>query len=48
MKMTRRFVALLMIAGTFLCLFSGCAGEDPDKRTLTVFNWGDYIDEEVL
>lgn len=48
MRISRRFAAVVLLAGMLLCLFSGCAGKDPNKRTLSVFNWGDYIDEEVL
>ncbi len=48
MMKIRRFAALAISAVMLLCLFAGCAGGDSEKRTLSVFNWGDYIDEEVL
>lgn len=31
----------------FASLFTGC-GDSTDKVTLNVYNWGDYIDEEVI
>lgn len=45
MKRTKQAVFMLVI---LVMLFSaaGCAGSD--KVTLTVYNWGDYIDETVV
>ena len=48
MMKARRALALLFAAVMLVTMFSGCAKDDPNKRTLSVFNWGDYIDEEVL
>ena len=38
------------LALSFLMLFTvaGCGGQSSDQVTLRVYNWGDYIDEDVL
>lgn len=38
------------LALSFLMLFAvaGCGGQSSDQVTLRVYNWGDYIDEDVL
>ena len=39
----------LALAATMLCgTLAGCAGSDSGKPTLTVYNWGDYIGEDVI
>mgnify|MGYP001053594535 CR=1 FL=1 len=47
----KKTVAFMLAAALLAALaFSGCAqdGAGGEKRTLSVFNWGDYIDEDVL
>ncbi|NMA95730.1 MAG: spermidine/putrescine ABC transporter substrate-binding protein, partial [Clostridiales bacterium] len=39
------FITLLALAAT--TLLSGC-GQNADRVTLNVYNWGDYIDEDVI
>lgn len=42
-------VISLALAATMLCgTLAGCAGSDSGKPTLTVYNWGDYIGEDVI
>ena len=42
----KRSLSLVCVLCMVVALLSGCSG-DSDKPTLTVYNWGDYIDEEV-
>ncbi|WP_249029901.1 ABC transporter substrate-binding protein [Tannockella kyphosi] len=42
-KMFKMFLASLLVVG-----LTGCGSSDSDKETLKVFNWGEYIDEDVL
>jgi spermidine/putrescine transport system substrate-binding protein len=37
------FLILIIIAAL---IFSGCGGEK--RETLNVFNWGEYIDEDLI
>lgn len=42
---------VMFVLGLFcMCFLSGCTGDttDKEKRTLNVYNWGDYIDPEVI
>jgi spermidine/putrescine transport system substrate-binding protein len=50
LKKTRNLVLLLLML-VMIFSFAGCAGGDEgntSKKSITVFNWGDYIDESVL
>jgi len=50
LKKTRNLVLLLLML-VMIFSFAGCSGGDEgntSKKSITVFNWGDYIDESVL
>lgn len=40
-------IAILMVFVLLCGLFAGC-GADGEKKVLNVYNWGEYIDDEVL
>ena len=42
----KRFIHILF--ATLLMLAVGCSGDDARKSILKVYNWADYIDEELL
>lgn len=46
----KKFLKVCALALSFLTLFAlaGCGGSDGDKATLRIYNWGDYIDPDVL
>ncbi len=46
----KKFCRLLALCLTVLCLVSvaGCSSTAPKKTTLRIYNWGDYIDPDVL
>ncbi len=47
MKKTGRMIGLVMaLLGTFF--LAGCGGSSADREVLTVSNWGDYIDPQVI
>lgn len=37
----------LLLFGIFVSIFTGC-GKDADRVTINVYNWGDYIDEDII
>ncbi len=41
-------LACLLAVCLMCCLFGGCQGTAVDTVTLNVFNWGEYIDDEIL
>lgn len=41
-------ISILLILFLLPCLVSGCGSESSSKRILSVFNWGEYIDMDVL
>lgn len=43
-------ISVLLVLCLFLCLVAGCSDGNAggEKITLNVFNWGEYIDDEVL
>lgn len=42
----KKWMSLLLMALMVTAVFTGCS--DGDKEVLYVYNWGDYIDEDVL
>ena len=42
----QRVMAVLAVLIMLLSIITGCGGEN--KKTITVYNWADYIDESVL
>ena len=44
----KKKLALLLIAVFVIGVMTGCAGGGEPKKTLYVYNWGDYIDETVI
>ena len=46
----KKLLKLCTLALAFMMLFAvaGCGGQSSDQVTLRVYNWGDYIDEDVL
>ena len=45
----KRFKLLILLSGLVLSLgLSGCYSKEPREEVLKVYNWGDYIDEDVL
>lgn len=47
MKWTQ-LVALLLLAFLLLPLLLGCTPDETDGATLNVYNWGEYIDKDLL
>ena len=49
MKKTKKLVAMLSSLFLISSIFVGCGNsDDSEKRTLNVFNYGDYIDEDLI
>src|SRR5690606_40126081 len=47
-KMGKKFIAMaILVLGISGLIFTGC-GENKDRITINVYNWGDYIDEDVI
>lgn len=47
-KMGKKFIAMaILVLGISGLIFTGC-GENTDRITINVYNWGDYIDEDVI
>lgn len=47
MKLLNRTLALTLSAAMVLGLLSGC-GSDASANVLNVYNWGEYIDTDLL
>lgn len=47
MKLLKRTLALTLSAAMVLGLLSGC-GSDVSANVLNVYNWGEYIDTDLL
>ena len=47
MKLLKRTLALTLSAAMVLGLLSGC-GSDSSANVLNVYNWGEYIDTDLL
>lgn len=47
MTRIKKFVSLAIAVMVSTALFAGC-GSEAKKVTINVFNWGEYIDEEIL
>ena len=43
----KRVIAIILVALTVLSAI-GCSGNDSRQSILKVYNWADYIDEELL
>ena len=48
MKRVYSIIANLLALGVMLCCLSACSAGDSRKSILKVYNWADYIDEELL
>ena len=46
MNKKHRLTALLVALAILLCLLPGCA--TADENTLIVYNWGEYLDDEIM
>ncbi|MCA0385349.1 MAG: spermidine/putrescine ABC transporter substrate-binding protein [Firmicutes bacterium] len=42
----KKIVSIVLLIALFATLFTGCKSED--KIVLNVYNWGDYIDEDIF
>lgn len=47
MTRVKKFLSLAVALVVSASLFTGC-GSDKNKVTINVFNWGEYIDEDIL
>ncbi|WP_139906074.1 ABC transporter substrate-binding protein [Clostridium thermarum] len=47
MTRLKKFVSLAMAAMISTAIFAGCSS-DKNQVTINVFNWGEYIDEDIL
>lgn len=47
MKLLKRTLALTLSSAMVLGLLSGC-GSDASANVLNVYNWGEYIDTDLL
>jgi spermidine/putrescine-binding protein len=43
----KRFVPILITAALTACIFLGCGGGGENGK-VNVYNWGEYIDEDIL
>ncbi|MBQ7516252.1 MAG: spermidine/putrescine ABC transporter substrate-binding protein, partial [Schwartzia sp.] len=51
MKGMKKVFFLLLLGGVLAALLAGCGGgggQKAAKRELKVYNWGDYIDPDIL
>ena len=46
--MKKRFCSVLLSCVIALSAFAGLAGCSPREETLRIYNWGDYIDEDLI
>ena len=44
----RKIFNFLLASAAALTLLAGCAKEDNRENVLKIYNWADYIDEDVL
>ena len=44
----RKFINIVLASAIALMTFAGCAKEDNRENILKIYNWADYIDEDVL
>lgn len=44
----RKFINIVFASAIALMTFAGCAKEDNRENILKIYNWADYIDEDVL
>ena len=48
MKM-KKFISILSVLALLMGLFTSCGRSDEERsKILKIYNWGDYIDEDVL
>ncbi len=48
-SMKKRFVSIFMVSALTASVLSGCGGSDSSSgNKLYVYNWGEYIDEDVI
>ena len=47
-KRIRKLLALLGAAVLAVCSFAGCGGEKADENVLYVYNYGEYLDPEMI
>ena len=48
MKRIVAIISKVMVVALAACLMTACKGDDSRKEILKVYNWADYIDEELL
>ena len=44
----KKTVSLVICAVMLVCLFSGCGGKTASKGVVNVYNWGEYIDTDLI
>jgi len=44
----KKTISILICAAMFLCLFAGCGSGKSSKGVVNVYNWGEYIDTDLV
>ena len=45
----KKFISILSVLALLMGLFTSCGRSDEERsKILKIYNWGDYIDEDVL
>ena len=44
----KRTISIVICAVMLVCLFSGCGGGKASKGVVNVYNWGEYIDTDLI
>ena len=44
----KKTIAIVICGAMFLCLFAGCGGGKASKGVVNVYNWGEYIDTDLI
>jgi spermidine/putrescine transport system substrate-binding protein len=44
----KKTISIVICAAMFLCLFAGCGGSKASKGVVNVYNWGEYIDTDLV
>lgn len=48
MKKTKKLISAILLGVLSVSLLSGCSSSKSNSKTITVFNYGDYIDEDLI